>query len=544
MNDFNLTKYIDIALRRKYWVIIPFLIVVLAGLGYLLFAPKTFEAKTLILVQEQKVPQDFVRAIVSSELDDRLRTISQQVTSRTNLEAIIQEYQLYNSPAEASMILDDKVELLRSKIIIDVVRGSGSGGNAFSISFQGKDPGKVMQVTNALASNFISENLKIRESQALGTSTFLADELDSITISLNNTEEKLKEYNLKYMGSLPDQLPTNLSILERLQMQQEQLSSSLNDAENRKLIIQQQLADSDLLQRQLAGTSGTGSIGSDLLTAQTPAQNSGQGGIIELKRELASLESRYTENHPDVKRLKQMIANLEDRSTDAGRADEQSKAEDTAPALTESEIRSARAGDVRSTQLQQVELEINTIKKEITDVQSRIKVYQTMVEDTPKREQELLSLKRDYENLRELYNSMLNRKLEAEIAVSMEKKQKGEQFRVVDPAKMPSRPISPDSRKVMLITIVLGLGLGGGLAYLLEFMDSSYRSPEELEKELQLPVLVSLPFRYTEIELRRMKMQKILIAVSVAVGFIAASVGIVLAGKGFDETVNFVKGFF
>lgn len=498
MNNFDLSKYIDIALRRKYWIIIPFLLVVLAGLGYLLTAPKIYEARTLILVQPQKVPQEFVQAIVSTDIDERLRTITQQVTSRTNLESIIQEYQLYNSPKYADMFLEQKVALLREKIDIDVVRG-GSGGNAFAVSFQEKDPRKVMQVTNALASNFISENLKIRESQALGTSTFLAEELDSITNRLKETEEKLKEYRLRYMGALPDQLQTNLNILGRLQMQQEQLSSNLSDAENRKLIIQQQLADSELIQRQLTESNVNRSRQITGIPLPSQEQSREQEELNELKRELASLETRYTENHPDVKRLKQVIANLEDDGSSseievAGQTQEDLPVAD----IPDVETRGIRPDNIISTQLQQVDLEINSIKKDIKDVQSRILVYQRRVEDTPKREQELVSLNRDYENLRELYNSMLNRKLEAEIAVSMEKKQKGEQFRVIDPAKLPQRPIAPDSRKVLLMTLALGLGLGCGLAYMMELMDTSFRDPEELEKELQLPVLVSLPFRYTE----------------------------------------------
>ncbi|MCD6298456.1 MAG: protein GumC, partial [Deltaproteobacteria bacterium] len=153
----------------------------------------------------------------------------------------------------------------------------------------------------------------------------------------------------------------------------------------------------------------------------------------------------------------------------------------------------------------------------------------------------LLSINRDYSNLRELYNSLLNRKLEAEMAVSMEKKQKGEQFRVVDFAKVPERPVKPDMRKVILLTLVLGLGLGGGLGYLAELMDTSYKTPEELEKEINLPVLVSIPIRYTENELNRIKRKKIIAFACVGAGFVLSAIGIVLAVKGFDKTLDFVK---
>ena len=192
-------------------------------------------------------------------------------------------------------------------------------------------------------------------------------------------------------------------------------------------------------------------------------------------------------------------------------------------------------------QMQNLELEMKSHKDEIKKTQSQIVSYQKKVEDTPKREQELLSLNRDYNNLREVYNSLLNRKLEAEIAVSMEKKQKGEQFRVIDPAKIPTHPVKPDMRRIILIFLALGLGLGGGLAYLMEMMDTSYKSPDEVEQELQLPVLVSIPIRYTKKELRKRAMIGFLKGATIAVCFVSSATAIVVSTKGVDNTVNYVK---
>ena len=198
-------------------------------------------------------------------------------------------------------------------------------------------------------------------------------------------------------------------------------------------------------------------------------------------------------------------------------------------------------GDLLRPQLQQIHFDIKKINEEISKAKSLMEMYQHRVEETPKREQELLSLSRDYENLKSLYNSMLSRKLEAEIAVSMEKKQKGEQFRVIDPAKIPVRPVEPDARKIILMALALGLGLGCGLVYLKDFMDTSYKVPEDLEKELQLPVLMSVPIRYTERELKKIKRRKILGAASVAVGFALSAAGIVLGIKGVDATLGFIR---
>ncbi len=517
MQALEIEKYKDIAIRRMWWITIPFLLTLLAGLTHTLTTPKIFEAQTLILVQPQKVPTNFVKSIVSTNIEDRLRTIKQQVTSRTNLEKIIQEYQLYNSPSESELFLEQKVKALRKRIVIKVSRG-GRGGNSFNISLRGKEPKKVMQVTNALASNFISENLKIRESQALGTSDFLADELESVKRRLMDKEEELKKYRERYMGGLPEQLNTNLTIFGRLQGQLDQLHTNLMDAENRKLIIQKEISEAE-----------KGRLSANL---SPPAQGEDIGDIASIKNKLASLEARYTQKHPDVIRLKKRIAELE--------AEKPSTGSDSA----EEEPATARIDQTLILNLQNIKLEINSIREEIKKLKSQIKRYQTKVEETPKREQELFSLKRDYNNLTDLYNSLLNRKLEAEISLSMERKQKGEQFRIIDPAKIPSVPVQPNTKKIILLTLALGLGLGGGLAYLVEIMDTSYKTPEEVEKELQLPVLISMPIRYTEGELKSIKRKKVLAFASVGLGFVLSAIGIVIALKGVDTTLNYVRDIF
>ena len=220
----------------------------------------------------------------------------------------------------------------------------------------------------------------------------------------------------------------------------------------------------------------------------------------------------------------------------------QQKEEAEAPSPQRLSPEAQRMLQTLNRQLINVTLEIKGLKTEISKIQGQIKWYQKKVEDTPKREQELLGLNRDYENIKSLYNSLLNKKLEAEIAVSMEKKQKGERFQVIDPAKRPERPIKPNMRKVIPLIFVLALGLGGGLGYLVEMMDTSYKDPKEIEKELELPVLVNMPIRYTEKEIRRMKIKKVAAYVSVSVGFVATAFAIVVSTRGLDKTLEFVNG--
>jgi polysaccharide chain length determinant protein (PEP-CTERM system associated) len=520
MDALDLTKYQSMVLRRKYWIIIPFLLFVLAGLSYYMLAPKIYESETLILVQPQKVPEDYVRSIVSTSIEDRLRTISQQVTSRTNLEKIIEEFNLFKNERGA-LAVEEMVLDLRERIRIERAGGRNRETSTFSIAFRGENPETVMKVTNALSSNFISENLRIREDQALGTSVFLADELKAVEKRLMEKEDRLKEYRERYMGGLPEQLNSNLSVLDRLQQQLSQLHDTLRDTENRKIAIRAQISEMPGAIPSIPGSPAT--VGQETRDIQS------------LKKELMSAKARYTDMHPDVKRLEETIAAMEREITEA--------VAETGP--DSDEVLSLRAGidpDLRR-QLQDIDVEIAGLKEEIKQTQTQIAAYQRKVEETPKREQELFSLNRDYNNEKELYNSLLNRKLEAEIAVSMEMKQKGEQFRVIDPAKIAVRPIEPNLMKTMLLTLMLGLGLGGGLAYLKEMMDTSYMSPEELEEDVKIPVLASMPFIYTEREQRDRKVREILKVCSVSAAFLLFAIGVLLAREKLSLALESIRTF-
>jgi len=519
MEPFEIEKYKEIALRRRWWIIIPFLLSILIGIGVSIKLPKVYQASTLILVQPQKVPASYVREIVSVDIGDRLRTITQQVTSRTNLEKIIKEFSLYNEPGR-HMFMEDKIQSLRRRIEVDVSGGGRRGANAFEIFFTGKHPKQIAEVANALTSYFITENLRLREDQAIGTSEFLTDELENIRRRLVEKEEELKRYRMRYMGGLPEQLDTNLRILTRIQQQIVVNQENLRETENRKLLIQQQISEAAEIRRaRIAQAEGE-------IAQSTP--------LDQLKTQLASLEARYTQRHPDVISLKEKIADLESKEkTDLKEV--QGVPEDRS--ITRVEINLAN-------QLREIELEIANLKTEAAQLHSQMKRYQIHVENTPKREQELMSLNRDYSNVQETYNSLLSRKLEAEIAVNLERKQKGEQFRILDPANVPIRPFKPDIRRILLMTVGLGFALGCGLAYLRETMDTSFRRPEDVEELLQIPIIASLPFTLNARELKRIKRKEILTIVSVGLTFLLLGVVIVFSLKGVDATINFVKDFF
>jgi len=518
MEKVEIEKYKDIAKRRMWWIIIPLLASILIGLGLYLKLPKIYRASTLILVQPQKVPQEYVREIVSTDIEERVRTITQQVTSRTNLEKIIREFGLYNEPGPR-MFMEEKIEDLRKRITVEVSQSGRREASAFQIFFIGKHPNQVADVTNALASYFIAENLKLREDQATGTAEFLSEELETIRRTLLDKEAELKRYRESYMGGLPEQLDTNLKILERLQQQMTTNQENLREAQNRKLLVQQQLADARQTRESIAPPPSAA-------PGEEPEES-----LEQLNTLLTSLEARYTQRHPDVIRLKKKIADLESKEKSAP-TKAQVMPQNTAFIETERNM---------VNQLREIDLQIQNLKAETLQLNSQIRYYENLVENTPKREQELMSLNRDYDNIRETYNSLLSRKLEAELAVSMERKQKGEQFRILDPAEVPMKPFKPNMRRILLMSLFLGFALGCGLAYLKETTDTSFRRPEEIQDVLHMPVLAIMPFAYSAGEFRKVKRNKILAVLAVGVCFIGLAVLMVLSAKGVDATLEYFK---
>jgi len=476
---------IDLVIRRRWMIMVPLSIALSVGIFLAFFLPKVYEAKTLILVESQRVPQSFVQSIVTEDTAQRINTISQQILSRTNLEKIIKDFGLFRGPDFEKMFIEDQVESLRNQISIDVITDRRRETEAFTIMFKGKDPDQVMRVANGLASYFIDENLKARESQAIGTSDFLESELESMRVRLEELEESIKNYRKDNMGELPEQLETNLRILERLQSNLSDRQQSLRDARSRLAELNNQARTREP---------------SVVVIGAGETRNQGSTSLEELRSQLETMQSRYTEKHPDIQRLKRQIAEAEANSNES---------------LSQNDMAgfSQRIPPQLRLQLSENVREIQMIEAEIEGLRSQIDQYQDRIENIPKREQELLSLRRDYENIQTTYESLLNRKLEADIAVNMERKQKGEQFRIIDPARVPQRPVEPDLKKLFLIIVALGFAIGGGLALLLEIVWPSFRRPDEIEEQYGMPVLVMIP---QLLNAKELFLRKVNIAASVA----------------------------
>jgi uncharacterized protein involved in exopolysaccharide biosynthesis len=362
-----------------------------------------------------------------------------------------------------------------------------------------------MMVTNKLASLFIEENLKARESQAEGTAEFLSKELMEMEEGLKRKEQAIRNFRERAMGQLPQQLDANLRILERLQQQLQTTGENMRAAEGRSMLLQNDLEQLKMQgqfsrSQRLHGDTGSG-------TGDMGRQGIPEHPLIiqlnNLKQELANAQSKYKETHPDVIDLKKKIANLERKvktlfeRQEAERTGKvrngQGGMSDESLSLSTLDPNTARLIAEYTEQYKSALLEANRGKEEAKNLKEQISIYQKRIEDTPKREQEIALLTRDYDLVKANYQSLMDKKLQAQMAENLERKQQGEQFKILDPAHVPARPVKADRNQILLMGGVIGLVAGLGLAWFRESLDQSFHAVSEVEAYLGIPVIATIP---------------------------------------------------
>jgi polysaccharide chain length determinant protein (PEP-CTERM system associated) len=492
---FNIHDYTEIFLRRIWYIVIPFVVVVMAAALYAFSLPKMYRATTLVLVTRQKVPESFVRPTVTARIEDRLQSIGQEIMSRTRLEQVISEFKLYPEEAK-SLSREEIIELMRKNIRVELKGKEGF----FTISYIGRDPRVVTMVTNKLASLFIEENLKLREQQAQGTSDFLSIELNATRAKLEEQEGAITLFKKKHMAELPEQREANLKILEQFQLQSMKVSDNLKAAQDRKLIIQKQLAD---MKMQMASGPPSENLREEreATTTQptmsqppTPKQKL-QSLEVQLnhgRNLLNELKSKYTGKHPDILRAERYIADLEEKIEEAkAYYDAKTNMKGRETAISDSPL-VASVQEMES-QLVVTELEMKRLKEEDSKIKGKIAEIQARVENTPIREIAMTNLTRDYQNTKETYQTLLQKSQQAQQAENLERRQKGEQFKVIDPARIPEKPMQGKVVIILLFGLLLGMGSGLGLAFVREQMDRSFRDAEDLEATMEFKVLANIP---------------------------------------------------
>jgi polysaccharide chain length determinant protein (PEP-CTERM system associated) len=474
MTVYSADGLVRIARRRLWAILLATLVVTAAASWWTCALPDRYRSDVLLLAVAQRVPESFVRSPVPARSDARLQSVVQQILSRTQLESIILSFDLY-ADRRATSTMQDVVDAMRTRDIeIQPVKG-----DAFRLGFTADNPAVAMRVADRLAALFIGQTSIDRALVADGAERFLETQVEDARVKLIENEAKVGEYRRRHNGELPGQVDANIQGLHSAEMRMQMQSDALNHDRERQLALERSLDEAS--SAKIADSGTTSRVATADAATPTAAEQ-----LERARRTLDEMQKTFTAQHPDVVALEQTIAELA-RRADAER-DRPSNSPDAAAGSRRSRIRELRD------ELTAVEAQIAQKSADVERLRGELANYQQRIEAEPLREAELTALTRDYDTLQQAYRGLLSRKQESQIAANLERQQVDAQFKVLDPARLPERPSSPDRARLYLLGTLAGLGAGLLAAAILECFDRTLRTVDEVREALSLPVLATIPF--------------------------------------------------
>ena len=457
-NSLEAAKQAFGVLKRHVWgVVVSAVGLAAIGVAVVVLLPNTYRASTTILVDPQRIPDRYVATTVTSDPSERLNTLTQQVLSATRLQEIVDQLNLYPE-LRRKKTAEETLDYIRSKISIELKQGGGEGLSSFTITYQDSDRWIVAPVANQLAASFYRWNLKIREEQALGTTQFLASELEEAKRSLEEQEHQLEAFRMTHAGETPDTLTSNLQVLSRLQSQLQSTMDAISRLDEERILLTQ-IKNPEALREPAALPER-----SRLLQEKTRLEN-----------ELWTLERQYTDTYPDVITVTEQLKEVEKHLA----------------ALPPPVAGSTESLDSNTrVRLGLIDTEMQRLKKQEAAIQQQISSYQANVDAVPVLETRLAELTRNYDASRQNYQSLLDKTFSAGMAEDLERKQQAERFRILDPATTPQKPFRPKRLPLMAAAIVVGFLLSGGAVIGLDFLRGCIKTESELKALLPAGVRI------------------------------------------------------
>ncbi len=484
---FNLDQVRKVLQRRYRWLVLPVALGVAVSLGLALGLPPVYEASTTILIEAQGIPERLVESTVVQDKEARFHNIRLRILARDNLSTIIDDFELYPGTSGAR---EDVVAGMREDITIEPILPAIFDPrrpleiDSFRIAYRGSKPEVVASVANRLGRDFISSNLKVRSADAEDTSEFIQTELRARQADLRDLMTRISDYKQAHQGELPEQLDANRRAVDRVTTALAQKRADLEIADR-----QIQMLNDQLHAVQIASTSAD----------EDPVRRRSS-----LELQLNVFRSRgFTEKHPDVVAARAEIVEL-DRQIEEEGAGERKRLVSPQEAQMLRELRNYR-------------VQSEVLKGEIDLIVQQIEVYEVRIDNTPIRAAELGGLEGAGESLTDLIGTLQLKKAEADIARSMELKQKGERFRVVESAVPPESPVSPNRPLVFVVGTFLGIMMGTGLLVLREVADRSFYSVSELHEAVGVTVLAAVPVIRLPGELAEQRSRNLRLGFSTAV---------------------------
>lgn len=463
-----------VAIVRRRWLVIlaPTVVAPLLCYAASLTIPNRYTSQTGVLVEMPKVPDNYVKPVITQELSQRLATMQEQLLSRARLQPIIERFGLYKKD-QGRVPMESLVERMRKDVAVTTIRNDNRALSAFYISFTAESPKVAQEVCTEITSLFMEENLRTREQRAQSTTDFLTNQLATAKANLDEQDARLAQFKMRHIGQLPGQEQANISLLAGFNTQLDAATQALSNAQQERAYTESLIA-----QRQEASIEAAGGAAPEKVDQQ----------ISALQTQLVALESRYTPDHPDVvktrreiEQLNATLATTPDQPARAARATEARVAHEPA------DLQQLRA------QLHTTERTIQAKAAEQERLRQQIRLYEARVQSSPMVEEEFKKLTRDYQTALTFYSDLLTKKSQSEMATDLERSQEGEQFRVMDSAPLPETPSAPKRSFFALGGLVFGLVLGFGSAWGLEMRRDFIRTEDDVEFYLDLKTLAAVP---------------------------------------------------
>ncbi|MBF0413335.1 MAG: chain-length determining protein [Desulfamplus sp.] len=463
-NTLGIGDIIAIINLRKWFLILPALLIITASVCIALLLPSIYKSESTILIKEQDIPGDYVKTSMTSYAEQRIQSINQKVMTSSRLLELINRFDLYADLKQKKTT--DEIIAIMSKDIklqpVNVELPDPKTGRekimtiAFSISYEGKNAAKTQQVVSAITSFYLSEDLQDREQQASETVTFLNAEIERVKKSMDEKESVLSNFKQANIQSLPEVFQLNIQTLNAAENAIEREQERLQGLKER----------ADYLQSQLA-------------TLKSNVEIEEEIRLKQLEMQLANLKSQFSDQYPDVVNAKKEIEKI--RSVVRKKKAENKGQPDNPAYIAISSQLAATRSDMASS------------REQIAQLKRQSDQYRVKVAATPKTEETYNQMVSEIGNLKYKYNELQQKVMEATLSLSLQTEQKGERFTLIEPARLPEKPYKPNRLAIILIGFVLGIGAGVGMAALAEFADTSFRNAESLERATGFPVLAEIP---------------------------------------------------
>jgi len=544
--------------RRKKIFLISFLGILVPAVFIAFVLPPIYLSQSTILIEDQQIPREYVQTTITGYVEERLQIITQQIMSRSRLTEIMDRFNLYADMRErhttaeilAKMRGDINLQTISADVMDKRTGRPTVATIAFTLSYEGKSPATVQKVANVLTSFYLEQNLKTREEMASTTTSFLQQELDGLKGEIDGIELKISEFKRAHLEELPERNNLNMQTIAQLHRDLDHIEMQLNSFQERKILLQGQLANVDPLSAAMTEDGKAVMHPGDrlkylrlqLVTLQSTLSGK-HPDVMKLKREIAQLESQVGESDDvagKIKRLEALKAELEALSAEFGpKHPDVVKLSKEAEALSQ-EVEALESDKVTQalaeqepdnpayinlkTQLDSMGLQSKSLLEEREQIRKEIARYQRRIENAPLVEKEYNNLIRNYENAQFKYKELMNKLMEAKLAQGMEETQRGERFTIIEPAQLPEKPYKPNRMAIMLIGVVLALGAGVGLAAVRESLDTSVKTAEELGRITGVPVLSVISLMESEQEVRSRRVKKALLFLGAIAAIVVALV--------------------